>query len=165
MESLTKEEFSKLTYRQKFALTEYGFLLSPENAEVVGKMLGNFQEKDVLSFCQAKGKKVSIEEAINEPQSNINWRLIMIGSGAIVSLIVTTIAAGYFKRGCTNSNYMGNLFFIFTVSWIAWIGISSLGGKGSSANLPGILLALFVILLGAFPCITLIGFWIAPVCN
>jgi hypothetical protein len=62
MESNTNEEsienFSKLTYRQRFVITEYGYLLSPENAEVVGKMLGNFQEKDVLPFCQAYGKKV-----------------------------------------------------------------------------------------------------------
>ncbi len=52
------EDFSKLTYRQRFAITEYGYLLSPEDAEVVGKMLGNFQEKDVLPFCQTNGKKV-----------------------------------------------------------------------------------------------------------
>jgi hypothetical protein len=53
------ENFSKLTYRQRFVITEYGYLLSPENAEVVGKMLGNFQEKNVLPYCQANGKKVS----------------------------------------------------------------------------------------------------------
>ena len=66
MESNTNEEsienFPKLTYRQRFAITEYGYLLSPEDAEVVGKMLGNFQEKDVLPFCQAYGKKVSGSE-------------------------------------------------------------------------------------------------------
>ncbi len=63
MESNTHEElienFSELTYRQRFAITEYGYLLSPEDAEAVGKMLGNFQERDVLPFCQANGKKVS----------------------------------------------------------------------------------------------------------
>ena len=171
MGPMTKEEFSKLTYRQKFAITEYGYLLSPENAEVVGKMLGNFHEKDVLPFCQANGKQVSfeeaiVEEAINEPQSHVNWLLIKMGSGAISSLIVTTIAAGYFERGCTNSNYMGNLFFIFIVSWIAWVGISSLvRGNSASSNLAGMLLSLLVILLGVSPCISLIGFWIAPVCN
>ena len=53
------ENFSKLTYRQRFVITEYGYLLSKENAEVVGKMLGNFQEKDVLPYCHANGKKVS----------------------------------------------------------------------------------------------------------
>jgi len=101
-----------------------------------------------------------------ELQSKINWLLVKAGSGAIISIMVTTVAAGYFERGCTNSNYMGNLFFIFIVSWIAWVGISSLlRGKGVSSNLAGMLLSLFVILLGAFPCISLIGFWIAPVCN
>lgn len=56
------EDFSKLTYRQRFAITEYGYLLSPENAEVVGKMLGNSQDEEILPFCQANGKKVSVEK-------------------------------------------------------------------------------------------------------
>lgn len=56
---ITKENFSKLTYRQKFAVTEYGYLLSPEDAEIVGKMLGSIvKEKDVPAFCKANGKKV-----------------------------------------------------------------------------------------------------------
>ena len=56
---ITKENLSKLTYRQKFAVTEYGYLLSPEDAEIVGKMLGSIvKEKDVLPFCKANGKKV-----------------------------------------------------------------------------------------------------------
>ena len=62
IENISKDDFSKLNYRQRFVLTEYGFLLSPENAEVVGEMLGNFQDKDVLSFCRANGKKVSVEK-------------------------------------------------------------------------------------------------------
>jgi len=53
------EDYSKLTYRQKFVITEYGYLLSPEKAEVVGNMLGNLQDNDVLPFCQANGKKIS----------------------------------------------------------------------------------------------------------
>lgn len=56
---ITKENFSKLTYRQKFSVTEYGYLLSPEDAEVVGKMLGSIvRENDILPFCKANGKKV-----------------------------------------------------------------------------------------------------------
>jgi len=87
MESNTNEEsienFSELTYRQRFAITEYGYLLSPENAEVVGKMLGNFQEKDVLPFCQAHGKKVSRSQEITPnkqlPIKQTKWRDIAIG--------------------------------------------------------------------------------------
>jgi hypothetical protein len=56
---ITKAEFAKLTYRQKFAVTEYGYLLSPENAETVGKMLGNFQGKDIPLFCEQRGNKVT----------------------------------------------------------------------------------------------------------
>ena len=60
---ITKEDFSKLTHRQRFVVTEYKYLLSREEAEEVGKMLGNFvQEKDILYFCQAKGKKVFSKE-------------------------------------------------------------------------------------------------------
>ena len=58
IDNISEDEFSKLTYRQKFALTNYGFLLSPEKAEVVGKMLGDFKDKDVPSYCRANGKKV-----------------------------------------------------------------------------------------------------------
>ena len=63
MESNTNQEsiedFSKLTYRQRFAIINYGYLLPPEDAEVVGKMLANFQDKDVLTFCQANRAQVS----------------------------------------------------------------------------------------------------------
>jgi hypothetical protein len=56
---ISKEDFSKLTYRQKFSVTEYGYLLSPEDAEVVGKMLESIvKENDILLFCQSRGKKV-----------------------------------------------------------------------------------------------------------
>ncbi len=56
---ITKDQFSKLTYRQKFAVTEYGYLLSQDDAEVVGKMLGSIvKERDILPFCQTNGKKV-----------------------------------------------------------------------------------------------------------
>ncbi|MBE0670365.1 MAG: hypothetical protein IH588_07240 [Anaerolineales bacterium] len=106
------------------------------------------------------------EETIDEPPSNVNWLLVKVGSGAFISIIATTVAAGYFERGCTNSNYFGNLFFIFIVTWISWLAVSSLvRGKSSSAHLGGMFLSLLVVLVGAFPCITMIGFWIAPVCN
>ncbi len=56
---ITKEDFSKLTYRQKFALTEYGYLLSPEDAETVGKMLGSIvRSRDILPFCREHGKEI-----------------------------------------------------------------------------------------------------------
>jgi len=56
---ITKDNFSKLTYRQKFAVTEYGYLLSPEDAEVVAKMLGNMaKDEAILAFCKTNGKKV-----------------------------------------------------------------------------------------------------------
>lgn len=56
---ITKDEFSKLTYRQKFAVTEYGYWLSQDDAEVVGKMLGSIvRERDIIPFCQTNGKKV-----------------------------------------------------------------------------------------------------------
>jgi hypothetical protein len=106
------------------------------------------------------------EETIDKSPSNVNWLLVKVAGGSIISIIVRIVAASYFERGCTNSNYMGNLFFIFIVTWISWLGISSLvRGKGSFANLAGMFLSLLVILVGAFPCISLIGFWIAPVCN
>src|SRR5688500_17582023 len=31
---ITKAEFARLTYRQKYAVTEYGYLLSPDDAEI-----------------------------------------------------------------------------------------------------------------------------------
>ena len=53
-ERITKAVFSKLIYRQKYAVTEYGYLLSQEDAETVGQMLGNFQEKNIPAFCEGK---------------------------------------------------------------------------------------------------------------
>jgi len=113
-----------------------------------------------------KGNTEAREKMIEEPLSNTNWLLIRAGSGAALSIIITTVAAGYFEKGCTNSTYMGNLFFIFIVTWAFWMGMSSLTrGQEASANFGGMFLSLLVILMGAFPCITLMGFWIAPVCN
>lgn len=57
---ITKEFFSKLTFRQKYSVTEYGYLLSPENAEIVSQMLrSNAKKKDILSFCEINGKKIT----------------------------------------------------------------------------------------------------------
>jgi hypothetical protein len=33
-------------------------LLSVEDAETIGKMLGNFKGQDIPSFCEKNGKKV-----------------------------------------------------------------------------------------------------------
>jgi len=109
MESKTNEgsieNFSKLTYRQRFAITEYGYLLSPEDAEVVGKMLGNLQEQDVLPFCQANGKKVSgrqettsvdmtqisIAKSLlaleNQEKAGVNWFFWIAGLSILNSVI------------------------------------------------------------------------------
>jgi hypothetical protein len=56
---ITKADFAKLTYRQKDVVTKYGYLLSPEDAETVGRMLGNFQDKNIPSFCAQRGNKVT----------------------------------------------------------------------------------------------------------
>jgi hypothetical protein len=53
----SKENFSKLTYRQRFAITEYGYLLSPENAEAVGKCWEIFKRKMCFLFARQMAKK------------------------------------------------------------------------------------------------------------
>jgi hypothetical protein len=55
---ISPEQFAGLTYRQKYAITEYGYLLSPEDAEIIGKMLADYKDKEIPSFCQAHGKRV-----------------------------------------------------------------------------------------------------------
>jgi len=108
------EDFSKLTYRQRFAVTEYGYLLSPENAEVVGKMLGNFQEKDVLPFCQANGKKV--------PRSQELIPNILSPEKAALR----DTAIGFFGWIMFN-----NFYFIFLLALSSFgVGLSKLGGYG-----------------------------------
>ncbi len=48
-----------LTYRQKRVLTEYGYLLSKENAEQVGAMLGGFKgREEIARFVEQYGEKV-----------------------------------------------------------------------------------------------------------
>jgi hypothetical protein len=60
--SLTKEEYGKLTYRQRFAVKEFGYLLSIEDAETVGKMIGNFNDEEAYNFSQERGSKVTYSE-------------------------------------------------------------------------------------------------------
>lgn len=55
---ISSDEFAQLTYRQKYAITEYGFLLSSEDAEVVGEMLRDYRDEEIPAFCQKQGKKV-----------------------------------------------------------------------------------------------------------
>ena len=86
--NFSKEDFSKLSYRQKIAITEYGYWLSSEDADAVGKMLGSIvKEKDILHFCQANGKKVHGFKFKNELGSR-NDELIIKWIGAIIGLIV-----------------------------------------------------------------------------
>ena len=91
---ISKEDLSKLTYRQKFAVTEYGYLLSSEDADIVGKMLGNVaNEKDILHFCQANGKKVYGFKFKNELKSRndgliIKWIAAIIGPIVLVLLLI-----------------------------------------------------------------------------
>jgi hypothetical protein len=57
--SISKEDFSKLTYRQQVAVREFKYLLSPEDAEQVGKLMGNFQDQAAKDFCRSYGQAVS----------------------------------------------------------------------------------------------------------
>ena len=117
----TIEDFSKLTYRQRFAVTQYGYLLSPEDAEIVGKMLGNFQEKEVLPFCRTNGRKVSKSQQITPADDEKTPRLIhkivsIIYIGLIVlnsPFILVTLAYGVF------SGEFGALIGVtFIVGWV-----------------------------------------------
>ena len=66
-------------------MSEYGYLLSVEDAETVGKMLGSItKEKDILTFCQVKGKKVLNFDG-SRTITLTNWQAIKIG--AIIGLI------------------------------------------------------------------------------
>jgi hypothetical protein len=56
---ISKEDFSKLTYRQQVAVREFKYLLSPEDAEQVGKLMGNFQDQAAKDFCRSYGQAVS----------------------------------------------------------------------------------------------------------
>lgn len=77
---ITKDEFSMLTDRQKFALTEYGYLLSPEDAKHVGILMKNFVgEKGILDFCQSHGTKA---------YKKYNWLLIGLLAGLIPGLVI-----------------------------------------------------------------------------
>ena len=100
---ITDAEFSTLTYRQKFVLTEYKYLLTPEDAEQVGKMLGSLaQEKDVIAFCQAHGSKVYAHDKLEQISSagEMSRSRIMFGvvagaiGGILVQLAIMAILAG-----------------------------------------------------------------------
>lgn len=57
---LSRKEVASLTYRQKRILTEYGYLLSVESAEEVGRMLGNLKgREDILQFIKKFGEEVN----------------------------------------------------------------------------------------------------------
>jgi hypothetical protein len=97
---ISKEDLSKLSYRQKFALTEYGYLLSSEDADVVGKMLGNIvKERDILYFCQANGKKVYGFKVKNELESRNDERiLVRLRNGVIAGAISAFIYLAVFRH-------------------------------------------------------------------
>ena len=87
-------------------------------------------------------------------------------SATVISTIITIVAYFLFGNNCRTSIYQGYLFLIFIAVWISWIGLSSIfQSKSPSSRIFGMLLALVFILVGAFFCIVLIGFWIAPVCD
>ena len=100
------------------------------------------------------------------PQTRLLREAIRIGGGAIVSAVATGFAANYFRNGCTNSSYMQNLPIIFIVSFVLWLGMFALLKNSSSAVNPAqIALGILLVALVMFPCIPVLGFWIAPVCN
>jgi len=57
---ISPEQLANLTYRQKYVVTEYEYLLSPEDAETIGKMLAAYKDEEIPSFCHKHGKRVSI---------------------------------------------------------------------------------------------------------
>ena len=108
---ISKEDFSKLSYRQKLALSEYGYLLSVEDAETVGKMLGSItKEKDILTFCQAKGKKV-LNFADSKTITLTNWQAIKIG--AIIGLIPMVLSFLFISAAFSSIEYGVWLSFAF----------------------------------------------------
>jgi len=60
---INPEQLAKLTYRQKYAVTEYGYLLSREDAETIGKMLAEYKDGEIPSFCQEHGKRVTTRKS------------------------------------------------------------------------------------------------------
>src|SRR6185503_7569372 len=135
---ISKEDFSKLSFRQKFAVTEYGYLLSLEDAEVVGKMLGSIgKEKDVLPFCQAKGKKVfSFEKSSNSTNPVKYWGLIGLLAGLIPGLIIFFLTRGtqidaynmlIGSVGIFGGFFGASLGRTKTTVWVAAISTSILG--------------------------------------
>ena len=125
---ISKEDFSKLSYRQKFAMSEYGYLLSVEDAETVGKMLGSItKEKDILTFCQAKGKKV-LNFDDSKTITLTNWQAIKIG--AKIGLIPMVFSFVFFS--VITDIYYGVLLSIVWGTPMGPLGgiIGALIGKG-----------------------------------
>lgn len=117
----TVEDFSKLTYRQRFAVTEYGYLLLPEDAEIVGKMLGNFQEKEVLPFCQANGRKVSKSQKITPTDDEKTPRVIHKTMSIIyIGLIIlnSPFILGMLAYGAFSGEFGAFIGVIFLVGWV-----------------------------------------------
>jgi hypothetical protein len=110
---------------------------------------------------------MNTEKEKDTPQPGINLPVFKYGGGAMIAFVVTLAAYAAFASGCTYSNYQGNLVFIFIATWISWVALLSLifGRKGTLHTLRGIVASLVIICVGAFWCIALTGFWIAPVCN
>lgn len=57
---ISDTELNDLTYRQQRVLDEYGYLLSREDAELVGQMLGSFTGKEKIDkFVKQNGKRAA----------------------------------------------------------------------------------------------------------
>ena len=53
-------DIESLSYRQRRVLDEYGYILSREDAELVGQMLGNFTSSGKISeFVKLNGRRVA----------------------------------------------------------------------------------------------------------
>jgi len=118
---ISKEDFSKLSYRQKFAVSEYGYLLSVEDAEIVRKMLGSIaQEKDILAFCRANGKQVlNFDESMTTTDTVRDWRRIaLIGLLAGIFLVFVLV---------TQSSFLWPIDYLIG-RLIVWIPIFGLAG-------------------------------------
>lgn len=55
---LSKEEFLALTQQQRSTVVNYGYLVSPEEAETVWEMISDLKSGEVPAFCASNGKKV-----------------------------------------------------------------------------------------------------------
>ncbi len=156
---ISKEDFSKLSYRQKFAVTEYGYLLSAEDAEVVGKMLGSItKEKDILPFCQVKGKKVlNFDENVATTDTvrdlpSINFFTIGFALLIIFDLLLLfTLSDGY-----AYLNYLCPITFGFLAAAFASFFISK---RNSNTTIVLIIVLIVAIVVGFFLVAAVGGFY------